>query len=63
MQPGTLQIDDFVKHIAALKFDRVFNPYADTCDQPIGRMRRLSAAAILSSSSAQPCAVGWSPCG
>jgi hypothetical protein len=33
MQSDTLHVDDFVKRMAAQKFDRVFNPYADSCDQ------------------------------
>jgi hypothetical protein len=33
MQSEALQIDAFIKRLAARKFDRVFNPYADSCDQ------------------------------
>jgi hypothetical protein len=32
MNDNRMGIDDFVRHIAALKFDAAFNPYADSCD-------------------------------
>jgi hypothetical protein len=32
MKEGCMGIDDFLRRIAALKFDGVFNPYAESCD-------------------------------